>query len=335
MPSKIQLSVIIPITESRYGDVRELYFKYKQALDNTKTQYELIYVLDGLYPEACKQLQTLIDDGEINLTIIKFAKYFGEATALKAGFENSSGPLIMTLPAYEQVKPEELPQLVSLCCDKDVDMVISRRWPRLDSTFNRIQSRIFNKIITSLCGQAFKDLGCSVRVFKRRVIDEVQLYGDQHRFLPVLAHQYGFKIREVDVLQSQKDVFQRVYSAGVYVRRLLDLLSVFFLVKFSKKPLRFFGLIGSAIFSLGALSTLYLVIERLFYSVPLADRPALMISTLFIVLGVQVLSIGLIGEIIIFTHAKKIKEYTVDEIINQQEQEHDPRQPGIVDNRPL
>jgi len=319
MPSEIQLSVIIPITESRYDDVRELYFKYKHALDSTKIQYELIYVLDGLYPAACNQLQSLIDDGEINLTIIKLAKYFGEATALKAGFENSSGRLIMTLPAYEQVKPEELPQLLTLCAEGDVDMVISRRWPRLDSAFNRIQSRIFNRIITNLCGQEFKDLGCSVRVFKRKVIDEVQLYGDQHRFLPVLAHQYGFKVQEVDVLQSQKDVFQRVYSAGVYVRRLLDLLSVFFLVKFSKKPLRFFGLIGSAIFSLGALGTLYLVIERLFYSVPLADRPALMISTLCIVLGVQVLSIGLIGEIIIFTHAKKIKEYTVEKIINQQQ----------------
>lgn len=317
MSSEIKLSVIIPITESRYDDVRELYFKYKHALDNTRIKYELIYVLDGFYPDACNQLQSLIDEGEINLVIIKLAKYFGEATALKAGFENSSGCLIMTLPAYEQVKSEELPRLVTLCCDENVDMVISRRWPRLDSVFNRIQSRIFNQIITNLCGQTFKDLGCSVRVFKRRVIDEVQLYGDQHRFLPVLAHQYGFKIREVDVLQSQKDVFQRVYSVGVYVRRLLDLLSVFFLVKFSKKPLRFFGLIGTSIFSIGALSTIYLVIERLFYSVPLADRPALMISTLFIVLGVQILSIGLIGEIIIFTHAKKIKEYTVDKIINR------------------
>jgi hypothetical protein len=146
-------------------------------------------------------------------------------------------------------------------------------------------------------------------------VAELPLYGDQHRFLPLLAARLGFRIGEVNVAQSRKEKFWRLYRPGVYPRRLLDLLTVFFLIKFTKKPLRFFGLIGAATFLLGGLLTLYLVIERLFFGVPLAQRPALLLSSLLVVLGVQIFALGLIGELIIFTHAKDIKEYTIDEII--------------------
>ncbi|MCF6324160.1 MAG: glycosyltransferase [Gammaproteobacteria bacterium] len=316
MSSKIELSVIIPVSESRYDDATELYLEYKKALESSRLNYEFIYVLDGPYPEVLSQLQAQIDKGEERLSIVKLAKYFGEATALRAGFENSAGELIMTLPAYEQVCAEELPKLLKACRERDVDMMVSRRWPRRDSAFNRLQSRVFNQIMEKLTGAVFNDLGCSVRVFKRRVIDEIHLYGDQHRFFPALAYRHGFKVQEMDSQQSQKDVFQRVYPPGIYVRRLLDLLSVFFLMKFTKKPLRFFGLVGVSIATFGGLVLLYVVGDRLFGGVPLGDRPALMLSSLFIVLGAQLVSIGLIGEIVIFTHAKDIKEYTVEEIIN-------------------
>jgi len=315
MSSKIELSVIVPVTESRYDDIQEIYFEYKKAIESTGLKYELVYVLDGAHPTLGDKLESLIKEGEA-LTIVKLARGFGEATALRVGFEHSTGDLIMTLPAYQQVKHKELQQLVTTLCEEDLDMVVSRRWPRLDSRVNRIQSKVFNKFIMRMTGTVFNDLGCSVRVFKRKVIDEIQLYGDQHRFLPVLAHRYGFKVQEKKVQQSQKDMFQRVYPLGIYIRRLLDLLSVFFVIKFTKKPLRFFGLIGCTMFAIGALSVFYLVSERLFAGIELADRPALMISSLFVVLGVQIVSIGLIGEMIIFTHAKDIKEYTIEEVIN-------------------
>ena len=310
-----ELSIIVPITESRYDDVGELFNEYKKAVEDTGLSYQFVYVLDGPYPEVADQLCSLKENGE-KITIIKLAKYFGEATALKVGFENSAGKLIMTLPAYQQVDSTEITRIVEKCRTSGVDMVVARRWPRVDSMLNRIQSKVFNKLMVWMTGVLFNDLGCGVRIFQRRVIDEVQLYGDQHRFLPVLANKYGFKIIEEDVKQSQKDAFQRVYPVGVYLRRLLDLLSVFFLIKFTKKPLRFFGLVGVTILSIGALLLLFLIGDKLFGGVPLGDRPALMLSSLFVVLGVQVVAIGLIGEIIIFTHAKELKEYTVEEIIN-------------------
>jgi len=312
MSPKIELSVIIPVTE-RHDDVEELYYEYKSAVEKTGQVFEFLYILDGPFPRAENQLNGLKEKGE-SLKVIKLAKWFGESTALKIGFENSSGELIVTLPAYQQVTSDEIPRLVKLIEGRD--MIVARRWPRKDSAFNRLQSRVFNFLMRIQTGVELHDLGCSVRVFRRKVIDEVQIYGDLHRFLPVLANRYGFKVHEEKTVQSTRDVFQRVYPSGLYIRRLLDILSVMFLIKFTKKPLRFFGLVGIGTIFMGGLITAYLVMERLVFDISLADRPALMISSLFIVLGAQILAIGLIGEIVIFVHSKDIKEYTIEEMIN-------------------
>ena len=312
MSSKIDLSVIIPVTE-RHDDIEELYHEYKSAVEKTGRVFEFLFVLDGPFPDAENQLNALQEKGEV-FKVIKLAKWFGEATALKVGFENTSGELIMTLPAYQQVDSSELPRLVSLI--ESQDMIVARRWPRKDPVFNQLQSRVFNFLMRVQTGVELHDLGCSVRVLRRKVINEVQLYGDLHRFLPVLADRYGFKVHEEKTAQSNKDVFRRIYSSGLYVRRLLDILSVMFLIKFTKKPLRFFGLLGMGTIFLGGILTAYLVMERLIFDIGLADRPALMISSLFVVLGAQILAIGLIGEIVIFTHSKDLKEYTIEEIVN-------------------
>ncbi len=195
-------------------------------------------------------------------------------------------------------------------------MVLARRWPRRDSLLNRLQNRLFNFLLRLSTDLEIHDAGCSARAFKRNVIEEIQLYGDLHRFFPVMAHRQGFHVIELNITQSKKDIHQRLYSPGLYVRRLLDLLTIFFLIKFTKKPLRFFGLVGTTLFGLGIVSSLYIIAERLFFDVPLADRPALFLSSLLIILGVQIIAIGLIGEIIIFTHAKDLKEYKIDKIIN-------------------
>ena len=132
----------------------------------------------------------------------------------------------------------------------------------------------------------------------------------------MLANRQGFRVKELDVAQSPKDQFHGTYRQREYLHRILDIFTIFFLVRFTKKPLRFFGMIGTVTFAVGGLITAYVVIERLFFSVPLAERPALLLSSLLVVLGVQIFALGLIGELIIFTHAKELKEYTIDEIIN-------------------
>jgi len=312
MESVIELSVIIPVVE-RYDDIAELYGLYKKGLEDSRHSHEFIFVLDGDFGEVLAVLKRLIAEGE-KIKVIQLARGFGEATALTIGIQHSSGNVILTLPAYQQIEAYEIPRLVESL--RDCDMVIARRWPRKDSLLNRIQSRVFHMFLNPVSDFKFHDIGCGVRVFRKQVAQEVNIYGDQHRFLPVLAHKYGFRVLEVDAVQSQKDTLQRVYSPGIYVRRILDIFSIFFLVKFTKKPLRFFGILGSSIFAVGFLILLSLLFAKVFQGVALANRPILLLGTLLVVLGAQIFAIGLLGEIIIFTHAKDIKEYTIEKIIN-------------------
>jgi len=306
------ISVIVPITE-RHDDIGEMHREYKDALSGTGRVFETIYVVDGGFQKAYLELKSLKDRGE-KLTLIRHSRPFGEAIAITSGFQQASGGIIMTLPAYHQVDAAELPKLIESLDNHD--MVVVRRWPRRDSKWNQLQTRLFHNIVRRMTGDICNDIGCSVRLFRRKILEEINLYGDLHRFLPILSHKQGFKIKEIDMKQSSKESRVRTYSFGVYLRRMIDLLTVFFLVKFTKKPLRFFGLTGSAVLFVGLAITSYLVINRLFFGVGLSDRPLFLIGILFIVLGLQIFAIGLIGEIIIFTHAREIKEYTVDEIIN-------------------
>jgi glycosyltransferase involved in cell wall biosynthesis len=312
MTNSIELSVIIPIT-NRNDETLELFYDYKKGIEAIGLRYEIIYVLDDSFPEVLNVLKHLIDNGE-RITVITLAKWFGETVALNVGFNHSSGDIILTLPAYKQISSDDFPRLIQAL--DDCDMVLARRWPRRDSWFNRFQASVFNFLIRKISTLQLHDAGCSIKVFKRRIIDEVYIYGDLYTFLPIMAFRHGFKIKELKVSQSSYDVFQRIYPMGNYVRRLLDLLTIFFLIRFTKKPLRFFGLLGLGTCTVGLLATFYVVAERLFFGVTLSDRPVLILSSLLIVLGIQMLAMGLIGEIIIFTHAKEIKEYTIDEIVN-------------------
>jgi glycosyltransferase involved in cell wall biosynthesis len=306
------ISVIVPVTE-RYDDIEEMHREYKDALAAAGRPFEMIYVVDGGFRKAYLELKSMKERGE-TLTLIWLSRSFGEAVAITSGFQQASGGIILTLPAYHQVDAAELPKLIESLDDND--MVVVRRWPRRDSKWNQWQTRLFHAIMTRMAGNVCNDLGCGVRLFRRKILEEINLYGDLHRFLPILSHKQGFRIREIDMKQSSRESRVRTYPIGIYLRRMIDLLTVFFLVKFTKKPLRFFGLTGSAVLFVGLAITAYLVVARLFFEVGLSDRPLFLIGILFVVLGLQIFAIGLIGEIIIFTHAKEIKEYNVDEIIN-------------------
>ena len=307
----VDISVIIPVSE-RHDSALELFTEYRQALDATGRSYEVLYVLDGRFPNLLAELEELRAAGN-GIRIITLAQSFGEAAALSVAFDHVRGRILLTLPAYFQVEPAEIPRLIDGL--DGCDMVIGRRWPRKDSGYKQLQTKAFHGLLRYVAGCSFHDLGCGARAFDRRVIEEIALYGDQHRFLPVLAEKQGFRVVEQDIGQSNRDAAPGVYPSGVYLRRVLDILTVFFLVKFTKKPLRFFGLIGSSLFALGGITLLIVVIQRLFFGVDLADRPALLLSSLFVVLGIQLFALGLIGELIIFTHAREIKEYTIEQIL--------------------
>jgi glycosyltransferase involved in cell wall biosynthesis len=312
MANSVQLSVIVPVG-SRYDDIHAILDAYRTALDRLETSYELIYVLDGPRPDVLEVLRNEQARGG-QIEVLQLARSFGEATAIVAGFEVSRGETIVTLPAYFQVDPAEIGTM--LAAKGEHHMVIGHRWPRAGGAFERMRRSAFHGLLRVITGQSFRDLGCGVRVFDRAVLDEVSVYGDQHRFLPLLAERNGFRVLELDVRQSERDRFRGRYGMREYVRKALDILTVFFLVRFTKKPLRFFGMIGTVLLALGALGLVVVVIERVFSGQALADRPAMLLSALLVVLGVQISALGLLGELIIFTHARAIKEYRVERIVN-------------------
>jgi glycosyltransferase involved in cell wall biosynthesis len=308
---QVVVSAIIPVGH-RQTDLNVLYPQYRAGLDALGVPYEVIFVLDGPRREAAAALERLQDD-DSRIVVLRLSKPFGEATALMAGFEPARGTIILTLPAYPQIDANEIGKLVDALSGADV--AVGRRWPRKGGTLESIRRRAFHGAVGWLTGKRFRDLGCSARAMQRRVLEEINLYGDQHRFLALLADRQGFRVAEVDVQQSDSDRFRGKYRLREYAHRALDLITVLFLVRFTKKPLRFFGMIGVIMGGIGALLLVYLAGQRLLFGEPLADRPALLLSSLLAVVGLQLFAIGLLGELMIFTHAHDQKDYKIDEVI--------------------
>lgn len=311
---EVQLSAIVAVRDpNRATPIQQLYHEYKRQVAKTGLECEFVFAVEGNHPAVLDELCRLKEAGE-NIKILVFSRWYGDATVLSAGFEHASGDVLLTLPDHHQIEPEAIPSLVTAL--EGHDMVVVRRRPRVEGALTRFQVRAFHAIQRGLLDTPFHDLGCDVRIFKKKVTETVQVYGDQHRFLPVLASHYGYKVDEVDVPQVPHEPDQSFFPVDVCINRLLDLLSVFFLTKFTKKPLRFFGAAGLLVFSSGFVLTMYLTFQRLFMGVALADKPMLLLGVLLIVLGTLFFAIGLIGEMIIFTHSDDLKEYTVDEVID-------------------
>lgn len=319
MNKKVDVSVIITVSKKQNrSDVEKLYQTYKSVLEKSKLSHEFIYVTDAGFGDLLTSLQALQQINE-DIKIVKLARWFGDATALNIGYDESSGRLILTLPPFQQVNVDEILRMINSF--SETDMIIASRKRDKDNFLQRFQTKIFHYIVKLMLGMYYHDLGCQVRLFKKEVLEHVHLYGDQIRFLPLLADKYGFKVKELEVVQYQSDAVHTVYSVKHYTERFVDLISIFFLIKFTKKPLRFFGVPGFIIFTIGSLLALILFYQRIFWSTGLANRPIVLVSILLIVFGIQLFAIGLVAEIIIFTHSKDTEEYIVEKVIGGEREE--------------
>ena len=306
------VSVVIPVAE-RGGGLIKVFQDYSVSVSKLGVKFEFIIVLIPEFESLAEEL-TRNNLDEIDLNVILLNRNYGEAGLLKIGVEHSKFDYILTLPPYEQVSPAAIPEFVNKL--EDNDAIVVNRWPRVDSSINKLQSSAFRGILKLLSYHVPKDAGCGVRFVRKEVFEDLKHYGDLHRFFLILADQAGFNTVEIDIPQSKSDAHRRVYGFRTYLSRTLDILTVVFLTRFNKKPLRFFGTVGaiSAFFGLFGLG--YIGVERIFFDVAAADRPLLVLFSLFLVLGVQLIAIGLVGETIIFTSAKDNKEYRIKKIIN-------------------
>ncbi len=310
-------SVVIPVGW-RTDDLAALVGEYARVFDAGQVRFEIIVVLDGPKQGLVNELAAC----RVPMRVVELSRPFGESAALSAGFAEANGNYILTLPAYNQVQPDELKKLIAAVTEKD-DMLIAVRWPRAGSLFERLRRWVFHRSLGLVTGVRYRDLGCGVRLFRSQLANEIPLYGDQHQFLPLLSLRHGFRVREVELAQSPLDEFRGRYRFREYLNGLINVITIFFLMRFTKKPLRFFGTIGAAAASLGVLAIAVLFVQRLFFDIGLADRPALLIASLLIVLGTQIFALGLIGELIIFAHAGEVKEYAIRKIHTQADLEQE------------
>lgn len=309
----VDVSVVIPVTE-RCQDLLEIVQETADAISALSLSNEFLVVFDGKFALDFRKLMLKCNDQK-QIRAVCFNGNFGESAALRAGFDLAKGRRLVTLAAYPQIASSEFKKVYE-ALDSGADMAVTRREPRSDAWINRVQTFLFHKLIGSLTGSSFKDMACGFRIFSREVAKDLELYGDLHRFLPALASQKGFKVVEVPVSQHLKNRAVRLYRLSTYVHRLIEILNLFFLTKFAKRPLRFFGGIGLLLISVGGGVSSVLAVQRVLGLTGLANRPLFLLGVALLFLGVQVILLGLIGEIIVFAHARDIQDYRIERIHN-------------------
>jgi glycosyltransferase involved in cell wall biosynthesis len=308
----LDVSVIVPISTSD-GAVGEVVAALGGELERLGRSWEVIPVFDGVRGPAWDEAVRLARERPDRVRPLAFQQAFGESSCLTEGFRHARGRVVLTTPQYVQVDPHEIaPMLAAI--EGGADFVTPWRHPRVDPMLNRVQSAAFNGIMRLILKQRFHDLNCYFRAIRRDVLEELVIYGDQYRFLPVLAARAGFRVVELRVRHLKEWGGTGFFGVGVYVRRFLDILGVFFLAKFTLKPLRFFGALGGLFLLVGGTIAAFLVLQDLFVGGGVYGRQMFLVAVMLITLGVQIIGFGLVGEIIIYTQAKNLREYRIERI---------------------
>lgn len=306
---ELDLSVIVPVTE-RPEPLDELYREYTAPLIASGRSFEFLFAVQPFSERLTAALAPLQAAGA-PIRVLEAGRFIGETGLLRMAIPESRGRIIATLPAYRQIVADGLHQVVA-SVENGADFSAARRWPRRDPWYNRLQHRVLHLILGRFVGGRFHDIGCGVRAARREALLDIPLYGDFSRFLPLLASHQGFRVQELPIQQHQSDLRGRVYGPGTYLRRLIDVLGLFFLLRFTDKPLRFFGLVGSLLSLSGGALLLMLLIQRV-GGQGIAGRPLLLLSVLLLTLGVQAIALGLIGEMIVHFSASQGRRYRVRE----------------------
>ena len=310
----LDLSVVIPVFNEE-ENLLELYGKLKEVLERTGRSYELIFVDDGSTDRSLEILKS-IHEIDRRVKVIRFRKNFGQTAVLSAGFDHAKGKIIVTMDADLQNDPEDIPLLLGKI-EEGYDVVSGWRADRKDPISKKIPSRISNWLASKLTGLKLHDFGCTLKAYRKEIIKNVRLYGDHHRYIPALASWQGAKIAEVKVRHHPRKHGKSKYGFKRLLRGFLDLIVVKFLVDYSTRPMHFFGILGLLLILGGFILGLSLVIERFLFHISLSDRPLLLLAVLLIIVGLQFLMIGLIGELVIRTYFETHKKptYVIEEVI--------------------
>jgi len=316
----VDVSLVIPLY-NEIENIRTLHEAILPVLSSLDKDTEIIYVDDGSTDGTFEQLQK-IQSSDSSVWVIQLRRNFGQAAAFSAGFDFARGNVIITMDGDLQNDPDDIPLLIEKI-DQGYDIVSGWRVKRKDNFITRrLPSMIANSIISWVTGVKLHDYGCSLKAYREEVVKNIRLYGELHRFIPAIASWMGIRVAEVPVNHFPRRYGRSKYGLGRTLRVILDLITVKFMLNYATRPLQIFGLAGMASFLAGLVISGYLTILRLFYGESLSDRPILLLGVLLIMLGVQLVLMGLLGELIVRTyHESQDKPiYAVREILGGEEE---------------
>jgi glycosyltransferase involved in cell wall biosynthesis len=300
--SLIHYSVVVPFYNEQ-ENIPPLYMKLTEVMDSLGEPYELVFVDDGSKDDTFKVLSEIYEhDRRVNL--VRLRRNFGQTAGLKAGFDYARGDVIISMDGDLQHDPDEIPRFLEKI-EEGYDLVSGWRYPRHDHWLTRqIPSRAANWMMAKVSGIELHDFGTTFKAYRREIIQEIQLYGELHRFIPALASSTGAKIAEVPISDAGRKSGRSRYGIRQTIRVFLDLIIVKFLLDYSTRPLQFFGLLGVGSAGLGSLLACFLAYEKFYvHKAIMAEHgPLMLLAVALIMSGVQIISMGLLGEIIARTY---------------------------------
>ncbi|NTW48958.1 MAG: glycosyltransferase family 2 protein [Chlorobiales bacterium] len=317
----LDISVVVPLlneAESLPELVSQLYNALSQpelhALLGKAPSFEIIFINDGSTDDSDKVIKALMAENRPEIKLISFQKNYGKSAGLNVGFKVAKGRYVITMDADLQDDPHEIEPLIRKL-EEGYDLVSGWKKKRYDPISKTVPSKLFNFVTGRLSGVHIHDFNCGLKAYRHEVINTLEIYGEMHRYIPVLAKWNGFRVTEKAVEHRARKYGTTKFGVSRFLNGFLDLLTVLFVTKYMKRPMHFFGMLGMISFSTGFIINLLVSIEKIFYRVSLSNRPILILGVLLMILGVLFFSTGLLGEMITKTYSKQ-EPYFVKETVN-------------------
>jgi glycosyltransferase involved in cell wall biosynthesis len=309
-PAPVEVSVLVPVLDEA-GTVAELARRTAAVLDGLGRSFELLFIDDGSRdgtPERVREAHA----ADPRVKLLRLRRNFGKAAALSAGLDHSRGELVITMDGDLQDAPEEIPRLLATLEEKDLDLVSGWKRRRRDPASKRLPSRLFNWVTRWLAQVPLHDFNSGFKVYRREVLEQIAVYGELHRYIPVLASRRGFSVGEIEVAHHPRRAGTSKYGWDRFYKGLLDLITVLFITRYTRRPLHLFGAFGLLFLTAGFAINLYLAVLW-FGGEDLSNRPLLLFGVLLMLLGIQVLTTGLLGEMFTFKNFRRPDSYSVKE----------------------
>jgi glycosyltransferase involved in cell wall biosynthesis len=314
------ISVVVPVHDEERS-VEPLYKELRSALEPLGRAWEAVFVDDGSADGSFAAL-TRLHAMAPNIEVVRLRRNFGKAAALAAGFRHASGDVVVTIDADLQDDPAEIPRLLAKL-DEGFDLVCGWKTERRDSLTRRLLSRIFNGVVGRVSGLRLHDMNCGLKAYRADVVRNLRIYGELHRFLPVLAHNRGYRIAELPVNHRPREHGRSNYGVERYMRGFLDFMTVWFMGRYRHRPLHLFGGLGLALGAIGTVLLVYLTVLKL-SGEAIGHRPLLTLGVLLVVVGLQFFSLGLLSELITSHHEERTggaDDFHVEEVLEAKARE--------------